>query len=155
MSRLSAIVLVPRASPLPLDYLFYNEDKSEASSRSLSMTTFWQEHLSDASGSGSESSRDPLPSEGEALDAFSRVVVNVAETIRPTVVNLRAGRGRGEGSGSGVLFTPDGFLLTNAHVVGGHERVRLRLNDGREVTGRVVGSDPWTDLAIVQAEASG
>jgi S1-C subfamily serine protease len=119
------------------------------------MTTFWQEHLSDASGSGSESSRDPLPSEGEALDAFSRVVVNVAETIRPTVVNLRAGRGRGEGSGSGVLFTPDGFLLTNHHVVQGNRRVRIRLTDGQEVGGQVVGADPWTDLAVVQAEAAG
>jgi S1-C subfamily serine protease len=97
----------------------------------------------------------PGPGEAEALDAFSQVVVRVAETIRPTVVNLRSGRGRGEGSGSGVLVTPDGFLLTNHHVVQGNDRVRVRLSDGTELTGRVVGADPWTDLALVQASSSG
>src|SRR4029453_9853190 len=94
------------------------------------------------------------PDEGEALDAFSRVVIRVAVQLRPAVVNLRAGGRRG-GSGSGILFTPDGFLLTNNHVVGPHEHVQVRLNDGREIDGRVVGNDPWTDLAVVQGEASG
>jgi S1-C subfamily serine protease len=95
--------------------------------------------------------------EQEALDAYSRVIVSVAETLGPAVVNLRAGDGgrRSGGSGSGFVFTPDGFLLTNQHVVHGASRVRVRLKDGRDVSGRVVGSDPWTDLAIVQAEASG
>src|SRR5204863_8379624 len=73
--------------------------------------------------------------------------------LRPPVVTLRAGRGRGQGSGSGILFTPDGFLLTNAHVVRNEERVRVRLSDGRDLPGRLVGADPWTDLAVVQAEA--
>jgi S1-C subfamily serine protease len=54
-----------------------------------------------------------------------------------------------------VLFTPDGFLLTNHHVVQGNPRVRIRLTDGQEVAGQVVGADPWTDLAVVQAEAAG
>jgi S1-C subfamily serine protease len=98
---------------------------------------------------------NPDPEEGEALDAFSRVVVRVAERLRPAVVNLRGQRRRGEASGSGILFTPDGFLLTNHHVVQGNERVRIRLQDGGEVEGRVVGADPWTDLAVVQAGASG
>ncbi|HEV3118414.1 MAG TPA: trypsin-like peptidase domain-containing protein, partial [Gemmataceae bacterium] len=62
--------------------------------------------------------------------------------------------GRAEGSGSGILFTPDGFLLTNHHVVQGSERVRIRLGEGGEFEGRVVGADPWTDLAVVQANAS-
>jgi S1-C subfamily serine protease len=101
---------------------------------------------------------DPAPASSEppddapALDAYSAVIVRVAETISPAVVHLRAGQGRQTGSGSGVLFTPDGLLLTNAHVVRRHERVRLRLQDGREVSGRVVGADPWTDIAVVKAE---
>ncbi len=95
-----------------------------------------------------------LPSEADALDAYSRVVMSVAETIRPAVVNLRVGRGPIGGSGSGVLFTPDGFLLTNAHVVGNNETVRVRLNDREELSGRLVGSDPWTDLAVVQAASA-
>jgi S1-C subfamily serine protease len=97
--------------------------------------------------------------ENEALDAYSRVIVAVAESLGPAVVNLRAeardGARRPGGSGSGFLFTPDGFLLTNHHVVRGSSRLRVRLKDGREVSGRVVGADPWTDLAVVQAEASG
>lgn len=98
----------------------------------------------------------PPPDESEAMDAFSQVVVRVADALRPAVVNLRSGRGRrGEGSGSGILFTPDGFLLTNHHVVRGSAQVRVRLTDGREVAGRVVGTDPWTDLAVVQADAAG
>jgi S1-C subfamily serine protease len=96
-----------------------------------------------------------LPSEADAFDAYSRVVMSVAERIRPTVANLRVGRGPNGGSGSGVLFTPDGFLLTNAHVVAGNETVRVRLNDREELSGRLVGSDPWTDLAVVQASAHG
>jgi S1-C subfamily serine protease len=70
------------------------------------------------------------------------------------VVNIRSRRPRG-GSGSGVLFTPDGFLLTNHHVVQNAGQVRVRMTDGRELTGRVVGADPWTDLAVVQADANG
>lgn len=96
----------------------------------------------------------PPPHEAEALDAYSRVVVNVAERLRPAVVNLRVGERRNGGSGSGVLFTPDGFLLTNAHVVGRFSAARIRLNDGQEIEGRIVGSDPWTDLAIVQAQGN-
>lgn len=93
----------------------------------------------------------PMPTEAEAMDAFSRVTVEVAERLRPAVVNLR-GRGDG-GTGSGFLFSPDGLLLTNFHVVQGHERIRVRLSDGTELAGRVVGSDPWTDLAVVRAES--
>ncbi len=119
------------------------------------------------SGGPAETSPSPPESERqsgdagekEALDAYSRVIVTVAEMLGPAVVNLRSVAGesgrRGGGSGSGFLFTPDGFLITNHHVVRGSGRIRVRLNDGREVTGRVVGADPWTDVAVVQAEASG
>jgi S1-C subfamily serine protease len=97
--------------------------------------------------------------EHEALDAYSRVIVTVAESLGPAVVNIRTANGesgrRSGGSGSGFLFTPDGFLLTNHHVVGRSSRLCIRLKDGREVSGRVVGADPWTDVAVVQADASG
>ncbi len=117
--------------------------------------TFWQHFISNSGGPvEGYPLPEPDPREREALDAYSNVVVRVAEMLRPAVVNLRSGRGRREGTGSGILFTPDGFLLTNSHVVQGNERVRVRLGDGREVGGRVVGNDPWTDLAVVQAEES-
>jgi S1-C subfamily serine protease len=120
------------------------------------MSRFWEHFIAN----GPEWQSEPVPPssnppDDEALDAFSRVVVKVAETLRPAVVNLRGQRGRNEGSGSGILFTPDGFLLTNHHVVGHSEHVRVRLGEGGELDGRVVGADPWTDLAVVQASASG
>src|SRR5579871_827812 len=122
----------------------------------MAHSKFWQHFITNGSdGSMAPQPPDPSPGEAEALDAFSTVVVRVAEELRPAVVNLRGPRGRGEGSGSGILFTPDGFLLTNHHVVGRNERVRIRLQDGGELEGRVVGADPWTDLAVVQAHASG
>jgi S1-C subfamily serine protease len=119
------------------------------------MSRFWQHFISNGPQPDAVPPEpDPPPSESEALDAFSRVIIRVAEELRPAVVNLRGTRGRGEGSGSGILYTPDGFLLTNHHVVNGQRLVRVRLNDGRELSGRVVGADPWTDLAVVQADAS-
>jgi S1-C subfamily serine protease len=118
------------------------------------MSRFWQHFVSNGPSAGGEPPLEPSRAELDALDAYSRVVVRIAETLRPAVVNLRAGKGRDGGSGSGFLFTPDGFLLTNAHVVGNHERVRVRTSAGHDFPGRVVGSDPWTDLAVVQAEAN-
>src|SRR5262245_49833489 len=100
------------------------------------MTRFWKHFISNGAGPLSgPPPENPDPEEQEALDAYSRVVGRVAEALRPAVVNLRAGRGRGQGTGSGVLFTPDGFLLTNHHVVRDNERVRIRLSDGRELDG--------------------
>ncbi len=115
------------------------------------MSLFWQHFISNGAGTEHGSPLpEPDPEESEALDAYSRVVVQVAERLRPAVVNLRRAHGRGEGSG--VLFTPDGLLLTNHHVVRGSEQVVLRLADGRQMGGRVIGADPWTDLAVVRAE---
>jgi S1-C subfamily serine protease len=96
-----------------------------------------------------------LPSEAEALDAYSRVVTHVAELLAPSVANLRVSR---RGGGSGVVITPDGFLLTSAHVVesrrgrGGRGRILAAFTDGREVEARVVGTDPLSDLAVLRAE---
>jgi S1-C subfamily serine protease len=120
------------------------------------MSRFWHHFITNgAEWHADPQPNDSIPTEAEALDAFSRVVVHVAELLRPAVVNLAGERGRTGGSGSGILFTPDGFLLTNHHVVQNSRRLRIRLNDGQELAGRVIGADPFTDLAIVQAEGSG
>jgi S1-C subfamily serine protease len=99
--------------------------------------------------------------EAEALDAYSRVVVDVAERVAPSVANLRVmRRGRGgqvpAGAGSAVALTPDGFLVTSAHVVAGPGRTgRAMFVDGRELSWRVVGTDRLTDLAVLRADGDG
>src|SRR3954447_22583622 len=95
------------------------------------------------------------PSETEALDAYSRVVTGVAEKLGPSVANLRISRrGRLAGAGSGVVITPDGFLLTCAHVVaGGRSRARASFTDGSQVEVEVIGADPLSDLALLRASA--
>jgi S1-C subfamily serine protease len=116
------------------------------------MYPFWQRYLSNDSADLNFSGDGPAPDDDEAFDAYSKVVIRTAEQLRPAVVNLRCGSGRHQSAGSGVLFTPDGLLLTNHHVVGDHDRVKVRLVDGKELSGRVIGNDPWTDLAVVHAE---
>jgi serine protease Do len=91
-------------------------------------------------------------SEVEALDAYSRVVIDVAERVGPSVANLRIGR---RGGGSGVVVTPDGFLLSNAHVVSSRGRVRATFTDGSESSVTVIGSDPLSDLAVLRADGDG
>jgi serine protease Do len=101
----------------------------------------------------------PAPDELEALDAYSRTVAGVAERLAPSVANLRVMRmtRRGRvpaGAGSGVVLTPDGFILTSAHVVAGraHEG-RAAFVDGREFRFSIVGSDALSDLAVLRSEA--
>jgi S1-C subfamily serine protease len=98
----------------------------------------------------------PLPSEEEALDAYSQVVTGVAERVLPSVASLRISRrlygGRqAQGSGSAVSITPDGFLVTSAHVVEGVDRGRASMTDGRELRFEVVGRDPLSDLAVIRS----
>ena len=96
--------------------------------------------------------------EEDALDAYSRAVIAVAERLTPSVANLRiARRVRGgrvlAGGGSGVVVTPDGFMLTSAHVVAASDgRVRASFVDGREVEATLVGTDPLSDLAVLRVE---
>jgi S1-C subfamily serine protease len=95
-----------------------------------------------------------ISSEEEALDAYSNAVITVAERLAPSVANLRVTRGRRAGGGSAVVITPDGFLLTSAHVVEGSTGPgRASFVDGRELRFDVVGSDPHSDLAVLRAEA--
>jgi S1-C subfamily serine protease len=98
----------------------------------------------------------PLPSEEEALDAYSQVVTSVAERVLGSVASLRISRrlygGRqAQGSGSAVSITPAGFLVTSAHVVDGVDRGRASMADGRELRFEVVGRDPLSDLAVIRS----
>ena len=105
-------------------------------------------------------SEAPTQEELEALDAYSRVVVGVAERVGPSVANLRVTRrtragNMPVGAGSGIVLTPDGFLLTSAHVVAGRQRRgRAQFTDGRDFGFEIVGSDPLSDLAVLRAEAT-
>jgi serine protease Do len=89
-----------------------------------------------------------LPTEEEALDAYSQAVIAVAERLSPSVANVRLRRG----GGSAVVITPDGFMLTSAHVVARTRGGRASFVDGRELEFEVVGTDPLSDLALLRAD---
>jgi S1-C subfamily serine protease len=100
----------------------------------------------------------PDADEIEALDAYSRVVATVSERLSPSVASLRVRREMGGwsagGAGSAVAFTPDGFLVTSAHVVAGTETGEAAFTDGSERPFRVIGRDALSDLAVIRAEGS-
>lgn len=116
--------------------------------------------IANATGPGPHGERGNAADAAAPLDAYSAVVTSVVRELTPSVASLAVRRRGGrrsadtDGGGSGVAFTPDGFILTSAHVVASAEGVSASFADGREFGAEIVGADPLSDLAVVRVRSS-
>jgi S1-C subfamily serine protease len=112
--------------------------------------------IADASAERQPGDRQPasrsVPADAELLDAYSQAVIGVVQRVGPSVISV-AGQEHREGSGSGFVITPDGFALTNSHVVHGRNHLKATTNEGDRLDAELIGDDPATDVALIRLAA--